>query len=355
MHSATDPRQLLEAFVAFTDASNQLQSRYESLQKQLAMLQDEFQTVLEAVPFAIWVLGEDGELRFSNRPAAMPGTFTDGPPPWEHGSPNGLRRFRDSEEMDHFLEQETRPTEKGQIVILRDVTEQHLRTQQTNREERLQAMGMVAAELAHEIRNPLGSLALFAGMLVEDLSDKPESLDLSRKIQDGVQRLNTLVTNILTFSRDLSPKPSTIPLKSFWEDAKNAAGVPEDLEWRNKVPATAVWHADPGLLRQVAVNLLQNSMRAMENSPKPKLALTASKENIDSRPYWHLALTDNGCGISKEAMSRIFDPFYSTFGGGTGLGLAVSHRIITAHDGILHVESDVNKGTTIRLRLRACE
>jgi len=96
-------------------------------------------------------------------------------------------------------------------------------------------------------------------------------------------------------------------------------------------------------------------MRAMENSPKPKLALTASKENIDSRPYWHLALTDNGCGISKEAMSRIFDPFYSTFGGGTGLGLAVSHRIITAHDGILHVESDVNKGTTIRLRLRACE
>ncbi|MCL1894798.1 MAG: ATP-binding protein [Holophagaceae bacterium] len=353
--SATDPRQLLEAFAAFTVASNQLQSSYESLQNQLSMLQNEFQTVLEAVPFAIWVLGENGELRFSNRPEALPGTFTDGLPPWELGSPNGLRRFRDLEDMDHFLEQETRPTEKGQIVILRDVTEQHLRAQQTNREERLQAMGMMAAELAHEIRNPLGSLALFAGMLVEDLCDVPESLELSRKIQDGVQRLNTLVTNILTFSRDLSPKPTTISLKSFWEEAKNATGVSEELDWRNKIPATASWHGDPDLLRQVAVNLLQNSLRAMEDCPKPKLTLTASKETIDSKLCWHIALGDNGCGIPKDSLSRIFDPFYSTFGGGTGLGLAVSHRIITAHNGILHVESEAGKGTTIRLRLRAGE
>ncbi|MDR0499528.1 MAG: hypothetical protein LBH03_07365 [Holophagales bacterium] len=265
MPNPTDPGQLMEAFAAFTAASDQLQTHYELLQKQLELLQNEFQTVLEAVPFAIWVLGENGELRFSNRPEVLPGTFMDGPPPWELDSPDGLRRFRDVEGMEHFLEQETRPTKEGQIVILRNVTEQHLRAQQANREERLQAMGMMAAELAHEIRNPLGSLALFAGMLVEDLQNTPEPLELARKIQEGVQRLNTLVTNTLTFSRDLNPKPSPIQLKPFWEEAKSAAGVPDNLEWRNKIPVSAVWYADPGLLRQVAVNLLQNAMRAMEN------------------------------------------------------------------------------------------
>jgi signal transduction histidine kinase len=349
------PRQLMEAFAAFTAASEQLQERYELLQNQLEVLQNEFQTVLEAVPFAIWVLGENAELRFSNRPEALPGAFLDGPPPWMLGSPTGIRRFRDLEGMEHFLEQEARSTKEGQIVILRDVTEQHLRAQQATREERLQAMGMMAAELAHEIRNPLGSLALFAGMLVEDLQENPEALELSRKIQDGVQRLNTLLTNILTFSRDLVPKPSLIQLKPFWEEAKKAAGLPEDVEWHNKVPPSATWHADPGLLRQVAVNLLQNAMRAMEASPKRKLSLMASKEIIDSKLQWFVALEDTGHGIPKDSLPRIFDPFYSTFGGGTGLGLAVSHRIITAHNGILHVESEVGRGTAIRLRLQAGE
>jgi signal transduction histidine kinase len=343
----------MEAFAAFTVASEQLQARYESLQRQLELRQNEFQTVLDAVPFAIWVLGKGGEPRLSNRPEALPGTFTDGPPPWEMGSPKGLRRFRDLDGMEHFLEQEVIPTEESQIVILRDVTEQHLRAQQATRQERLQAMGMMAAELAHEIRNPLGSLALFAGMLVEDLHDSPDQLDLSKKIQEGVQRLNTLVTNTLTFSRDLVPKPSAIQLKAFWEDAKAAAGVPDGVEWRNKIPAGAAWHADPALLRQAAVNLLQNAVRAMEKSPKARLSLVASKETIDQKPHWHVALEDTGCGIPKDALPRIFDPFYSTFGAGTGLGLAVSHRIIEAHNGLLHVESEEGKGTTIRMRLGA--
>jgi len=355
MPDVTDPRQLMEAFQAFEAAFRQLETSHESVHKQLERLQNEFQAVLEAVPFGIWVLDETGKVRLKNKEEDWPGTFTDDSKPWEPSAADGIRRFRDAEGMDHFFEQESRPTDNGKIVILRDVTEQHLRAQQDSRENRLQAMGMMAAELAHEIRNPLGSLALFAGMLVEDLQDSPDTLELARKIQDGTQRLNTLVANILTFSRDLAPKPTIVPLKSFWEEAKKAAGVPDSCEWRNKVPASAAWNADPDMLRQVAVNLLQNSMRAMEDTQKPKLALIATKENIESKPHWHFALSDNGCGIPKESLPRIFDPFYSTFGAGTGLGLAVSHRIITAHNGLMHVESEEGKGTTIRLRLRAGE
>jgi len=348
-----EPQQLMEAFAAFTQASEQLQQRYEQLQGQLGRLQNELQTVLETVPSAIWVLGGDGELRFTNRPEGLPGAFLEGPMPWEPGAPEGLRPFKDPSGRDLFLEQENRPTESGQIITLRDVTEAHLRAQQATREERLQAMGLMAAELAHEIRNPLGSISLFAGMLVEDLGAQPAPLELAQHIQASVHRLNTLVTNTLTFSRDLTPKPETFALKAFWEGIRKATSLPEALAWENAVPAKATWHADPELLRQVAVNLIQNAVRAMEDTPAPRLRLSAVAEQVNGRPHWRLTLADNGCGIKAEAISRIFDPFYTTFGGGTGLGLAVSHRILMAHQGLMNIESRLDQGTQVHLRLPA--
>jgi signal transduction histidine kinase len=351
--SQPKPQQLMEAFAAFTEASEQLQRRYEALQAQLGRLQNELQTVIEAVPFAIWVVGEDGEPRFSNRPEGMNGAFLDGPDPWAPGAPVGIRRFRDAGGREHFLEQENRPTESGRIVTLRDVTEAHLRAQQATREERLQAMGLMAAELAHEIRNPLGSVALFAGMLVEDLQEMPAQLELAQRVQESVQRLNTLVTNTLTFSRDISPKPAPIALSAFWDEARRASGISEAITWNNRIPSEATWSADPGLLRQVAMNLLQNAVKALEDSPTPCLSLSASMESIEGANHWKVVLEDNGCGIPAEALSRIFDPFYSTFGGGTGLGLAVSHRILMAHGGLLYMESQEASGTKVHLRLPA--
>lgn len=351
MTTAPEPRQLMEAFEAFTAASEQLQNRYEALQGQLGRLQSELETVIEAVPFAIWVLGEEGELRFSNRSQGMPGAFQDGPAPWEAGAPAGLRHFKDGEGRDQFFEQEIRPTGSGRIITLRDVTEAHLRAQQATREERLQAMGLMAAELAHEIRNPLGSLALFAGMLVEDLQEQPPQLELAQRLQESVQRLNTLVSNTLTFSRDLSPKLAPLPLAAFWDEIKGSSNLAEAIAWENRIPKEALWNADPGLIRQVAVNLLQNAARAMEDRDMPRLCLSATPETVDGVSHWHLVLEDNGCGVPQETLARIFDPFFSTFGGGTGLGLAVSHRILVAHGGLLYLESQVDQGTKVHLRL----
>ena len=348
-----EPQQLMEAFAAFTQASELLQQRYESLQGQLGRLQNELQTVLETVPFAIWVLGDQGELRFTNRPEGLPGQFADGPPPWELGAPAGLRSFTDPSGRERFLEQENRPTESGQIITLRDITEAHLRAQQASREDRLQAMGLMAAELAHEIRNPLGSLSLFAGMLVEDLQAQPAQAELAQHIQSGVQRLNALVTNTLTFSRDISPRPQTFLLAPFWEGIRKASNLPEPLDWIDRLPPEDAWHADPDLLRQVAVNLLQNALRSMDTLAAPRLVLSGEPETLDGRLYWRLTLEDNGCGIKAEALARIFDPFYTTFGGGTGLGLAVSHRILMAHHGLLNIESKPGQGTQVHLRLPA--
>ena len=152
-----DPRQLLEAFEAFTAASEHLQARYEALQSQLGQLQGELQTVIEAVPFAIWVLAEDGSLRFTNRPQGLDGRFLQDPAPWECGSPGGQRRFQTAEGRELIFEEERRSAPHGgTIVTLRDVTEAVLRAQQATREDRLAAMGRMAAELAHEIRNPSG-------------------------------------------------------------------------------------------------------------------------------------------------------------------------------------------------------
>lgn len=349
-----DPRQLLEAFEAFTAASEQLQARYEALQTQLGQLQGELQTVIEAVPFAIWVLAEDGSLRFTNRPQALEGRFLDEPAPWEPGSPGGQRRFQTPEGRELIFEEERRSAPHGgTIVTLRDVTEAVLRAQQATREDRLAAMGRMAAELAHEIRNPLGSLALFSGMLVEDLAEQAGPLELARKMQEGVGRLNTLVGNTLAFSRDLHPKVGSVRLHAFWEEALRSASLAEAVPWENQIPVTASWRGDPDLLRQVAQNLLQNATRSMEDAEAPRLLLTAVEEHLEGRPCWHLTLSDNGCGIPQEALAKVFDPFFSTFGGGTGLGLAVCHRIIVAHGGLLFIESQLGRGTTVHLRLAA--
>lgn len=349
-----DPRQLLEAFEAFTAASEHLQTRYEALQAQLGQLQGELQTVLEAVPFAIWVLAEDGSLRFTNRPQGLEGRFLQDPAPWEPGSPGGQRRFQTPEGRELFFEEERRSAPHGgTIVTLRDVTEAVLHAQQASREDRLAAMGRMAAELAHEIRNPLGSLALFSGMLVEDLADQEGPLELARKMQEGVGRLNRVVGNTLSFSRDLQPKEGAVALRSFWEEALRSATLAEAVPWDNQIPEQATWKGDPDLLRQVAQNLLQNATRAVEDTPVPRILLAAVEERLEGQRCWHLTLTDNGCGIPAETLSKVFDPFFSTFGGGTGLGLAVCHRIIVAHGGLLFIESQAGRGTTVHLRLAA--
>jgi signal transduction histidine kinase len=121
----------------------------------------------------------------------------------------------------------------------------------------------------------------------------------------------------------------------------------------NQIPARATWRGDPGLLRQVAQNLLQNALRALEDSENPRIALAAIEEPMDGQACWHVTLSDNGCGIPAEALAKVFDPFFSTFGGGTGLGLAVCHRIIVAHRGLLFIESQPGQGTTVHLRLGA--
>jgi signal transduction histidine kinase len=349
-----DPRQLLEAFEAFTAASEHLQTRYEALQTQLGQLQGELQTVLEAVPFAIWVLAEDGSLRFTNRPQGLEGRFSQDPAPWEAGSPGGQRRFQTAEGREVIFEEERRAAPHGgAIVTLRDVTEAVLRAQQATREDRLAAMGRMAAELAHEIRNPLGSLALFSGMLVEDLADQDGPLELARKMQESVGRLNRVVGNTLAFSRDLQPKEGAVMLHLFWEEALRGTTLADAVPWENLIPEAATWWGDPDLLRQVAQNLIQNAMRAMEDVDFPRLVLTAAEERLEGRPCWHLTLSDNGCGIPQEALAKVFDPFFSTFGGGTGLGLAVCHRIIVAHGGLLFIESQLGRGTTVHLRLAA--
>jgi len=349
-----DPRQLLEAFEAFTAASEHLQVRYEALQAQLGQLQGELQTVIEAVPFAIWVLAEDGSLRFTNRPQGLEGRFMQDPAPWEAGSPGGQRRVQTAEGRELIFEEERRSAPHGgTIVTLRDVTEATLRAQQATREDRLAAMGRMAAELAHEIRNPLGSLSLFSGMLVEDLADQEGPLELARKMQDGVGRLNRVVGNTLAFSRDLHPKSGAVFLRNLWEDALRSATLAETVPWDNQIPEQACWHGDPDLLRQVAQNLLQNATRALEDTEVPRITLNAVEERMDGRACWHVTLSDNGCGIPAEALSKVFDPFFSTFGGGTGLGLAVCHRIIVAHGGLLFIESQLGKGTTVHLRLGA--
>jgi signal transduction histidine kinase len=174
-------------------------------------------------------------------------------------------------------------------------------------------------------------------------------------MQEGVGRLNRVVGNTLAFSRDLRPKLGLVSLRSFWEEVLRHAPLTEAVPWDNQIPERATWVGDPDLLRQVAQNLIQNANRALEDLDAPRIVLAATEERLEDGPCWHLTLSDNGCGIHQDTLAKVFDPFFSTFGGGTGLGLAVCHRIIVAHGGLLFIESQVGRGTTVHLRLAAAQ
>lgn len=228
------------------------------------------------------------------------------------------------------------------------------------RAKRLIAMGQMAATLAHEIRNPLGSMELFCTLLKKDLATEPASLNLAEQIHLGIRTLDRIITNCLQFARDLKPRYRRLeePLRFLEEictscrPSAEKAGVLLSCSSMGNSPV----EVDPDLLSQALLNLVLNAVDAakMRSAATAASAFTPTVEvSSDTRLHgeWHIAVKDNGVGIAEEDISRMFDPFFTTKSSGTGLGLAITHSIISAHRGTIHVESELNVGTTITLVL----
>ncbi|MDJ0836690.1 MAG: ATP-binding protein [Acidobacteriota bacterium] len=236
------------------------------------------------------------------------------------------------------------------LILLNDITLINRLQSQAKRNVRLAAMGEMAAELAHEIRNPLGSIKLFAGLLEKDLEGR-ESGELAGQISHGVQILESIVANILTFSANVDPRREPIAVADLLTESLPLF----ELE-RNRKKIHLDFHppeteltimGDTHLLKQVILNLCNNAIKAMEPSGRLQIRAKARDE------FAEIVIADNGKGIPEEQLPKIFDPFFTTFQGGTGLGLSVVNQIIEKHEGAIDFSSTVGEGTTVIVSLPA--
>ena len=177
------------------------------------------------------------------------------------------------------------------------------------RHSRLAAMGEMAATLAHEVRNPLGSMELFSSLLLDDLADRPGAHRLVSQIAEGIKDLNHLVTNILGFTRAPVPRPSRVDAVAAIEDALRY-GAPLLAECRVGIvrqydAARLTAKADPSFVRQVFLNLIRNAAQAIENG-----GVLTIRAHGGARVA--VSFADTGPGIPSEARQRIFEPFFTT-------------------------------------------
>lgn len=217
--------------------------------------------------------------------------------------------------------------------------------------EKLAIVGELAASVAHEIRNPLVSIGGFARRLDRNFRNGDRDKIYSKIIVKEVSRLEKILDNILAFSRDskLSLEENNIneiikeTLLFFDEEFREKEIVVEDFFC--DIPYVLI---DPQQLRQVFLNIISNSMQAMKNGG----ILTVKTEISSKSPnYISIEISDTGGGVSTEVLSNIFNPFFTTKSRGTGLGLALSHRIIKSHGGSVKVDNRMGEGLTFIINL----
>jgi two-component system sensor histidine kinase HydH len=229
---------------------------------------------------------------------------------------------------------------------------QYLRLQEeAARQERLAALGGMAAVLAHEIRNPLGAIKGLAQFLGEKQAADPPQLEMTQTIAHEATRLERLVNDLLTYARPRPPdrQPTNLPtvlaeVLRLALPAAEAAEVVCRLDVPGEVPPVV---ADPEQLKQLFGNLALNALQAMPTGGKLTLALRPMDGKGSARGAVEVAVEDTGAGIPDGDLPRVFEPFYTTRTKGTGLGLAICAQIVEAHGGAIRVARTGPDGTTI--------
>ena len=243
----------------------------------------------------------------------------------------------------------------GSVAVIQDVTAVRELEDRLQRRNRLAAMGEMVGRIAHEIRNPLGSIELFASMLCRDLNDAPGLRRYAEHISSSVHMMNRLLTNLLLYTKpDCSHRAQheteALMLDALTLGAHAVAGARVDIRLEVDPLATRIW-CDAGQMKQVLLNLILNSIHAMPNGGTLTLSAKTTAESSSGRFGVCLAVSDTGAGIPPAERSRIFDPFFTTKDEGTGLGLAIVHAIVEGHRGRIDVESAEGRGATFTIAL----
>lgn len=235
----------------------------------------------------------------------------------------------------------------GHLMLFKDLSEVHSLRREIARSQRLASVGMLAAGVAHEIRNPLSSIKGFATYFKERYPDVPENQHVANIMIQEINRLNRVVGQLLELARPVSVSKKRTSVNSLIENSMKLI-EPQILEKQIRVqtrisPEVEAVPVDPDKINQVLLNLYLNAIESMEMNGDLSISISKNEEmkGIEIR------ITDSGAGISEADLAHIFDPYFTTKASGTGLGLAIVHNIIEAHDGNITVESEQGQGTTV--------
>lgn len=243
--------------------------------------------------------------------------------------------------------------------------------QRLRRSERLAELGEMAAGIAHEIRNPIGSISLYSEMLVEDLSrdGHDEQTRTAQKIGSSVRRLDAIVRDVLDFARDLRVRPEPVDTSDLIEAVRHSPRLgcePVEAGTTRVEPGAEAVLCDRSLGTQALLNVVENARQAttLTGETPDAVELFASPCTLRTGPGERVAgvslgVRDRGPGVDEGVLARMFNPFFTTRETGTGLGLAIVHRIVDAHGGEVVVRNNRDlpgagpQGATVELRFPA--
>ena len=237
----------------------------------------------------------------------------------------------------------------GYVVLFKDLSEVRSLRKEIARSQRLASVGRLAAGVSHEIRNPLSSIKGFATYFKERYYDVPENQQISNLMIQEVDRLNRVVSQLHEFARPITVSKKPIQIKAFLKDSlklierqASEANISIKTDFDSGIDEILI---DPDRINQVLLNLYLNAIESMHDGG----SLTVSLAKNSKKNLIEIKVSDTGTGITKDDLSHIFDPYFTTKASGTGLGLAIVHNIMEAHGGEITIESRLGQGTGVTI------
>jgi len=269
---------------------------------------------------------------------------------WQDSHRTFEYRFLHRDETYHWVHEESNVVHKGKDVevigYLSDITERKKLEEKLLRSERLATIGELAAMVGHDLRNPLQSIAGAIYFLEKKSTSKMDKKEreMLEVIKSGIKYSNSIVTELLEYSKELKLKLEPITLKKVISDTLNLVEIPENVKVVDTIEPIPM-KIDVNQVQRALTNLIENAIEAMPNGGRITIEGGKLKEMVE------IAITDTGTGISKDILEEIWMPLYTTKSKGIGLGLAVTKRIVEAHNGSVHAESVVGQGSKFTLRI----
>ncbi len=376
------PKDLEQAFSLFNQASAQLATAYHDLEQQVARLTTELAVangelrqqyeekealssrlalLLEALPGGVVVLDAAGFIAQAN-PAALRMLGADIlHQPWSGvearclapASEAGEWQLRDAAGglQPHWVNVSTSALDAagGRILLLSDITEARRLREQLERHRRLSAMGEMAAGLAHQLRTPLATALLYAGNLARAHLGEADRLRFAERAQARLRDLEGMIQDMLTFVRGAPAARDAIEVAGLLREAAQViephlqgAGVRLEVDLRCD---GALVHGQREALAGAVLNLLENAVQASQAGQAVRLECARDAAAV------RICVRDQGTGMDQAVQARLFEPFFTTRGGGTGLGLAVVRTVVQSHGGEIAVQSAVGEGSAFTLTL----